>query len=335
MHKWEMGALFHYHFIRTDDALPHHSHCKDQSNTVNPGGKTWWSLLCAQLSIGTSIYIRRNKRCQKGQIWAIPLTSCVVHREMKVLKESLGPFNTGNFRMCISGTFWKAGQHHARPAAHTNSWGLLKLSDKEQILPWFCGVHAALVQWHRLSPRRLCPVSSIPHKAQVTSRWHELTANMPISELALNPADTCEYGFQSHYCFPLPVKGRDSPSPTAAQPSPPHFHLADAALTLKLQLDPSVLSWTLCSSRAELEEPPGSKTNPRVLWTLRLCLPARAPGTAGRAGSRAGSWSGDSLGAGLPHGAGPAVVLRGFCLGFQTLPLFTARRQTGRLSLAA
>lgn len=97
-----MGASFHYHFIRTDDALPHHSHCKEQSNTVNRGGKTWWTLLCAQLSISTSIFISRNKRCQKGQIWAI--TAYRLHgasrNDSKVLKELLVPFNIGNLE-CV------------------------------------------------------------------------------------------------------------------------------------------------------------------------------------------------------------------------------------------
>lgn len=213
------------------------------------------------------------------------------------MKELLAPFNIGNFRMCTSGVFWKAGQHQAHPAAHTNSRGLLKLRGKEQTLLWFWGVHPARVQWHSLP----CTISALFPQSHTKHKWHVAGMSwLPTCpwELALNLADTREYGFQSYYCFPLSAKGRDSPSPTAEQPSPPHFHLADAALTLKLQLDPTVLSWTLCSSRAELEEPPSSNTNPRVLWTheSRLRLPARAPGTAGRPGSRAGSWSRDSLG---------------------------------------
>lgn len=234
--------------------------------------------------------------------------------------------------MCTSGTFWKAGQPQLHTQTHGGCWNTEAKSKS-------CSGSVVSIQPQCSGTGSPCAVSALFPQSHTKHKWHLAgTSWLPTcpSELALNSADTCEYGFQSYCCFPLPVKGRDSPSPTAAEPSPPHFHLADAALTLKLQLDPTVLSWTLCSSRAELEEPPGSKTNPRVLWTpkSRLCLPARAPGTAGQAGSRAASWSGDSLGAGLPHGTGPVVVLRGFCLGFQTLPLFTARRQMGRLSLS-
>lgn len=328
-----MGASFHYHFSQTDDALPHHSHCKEQSNAVNRGGKTCWTLLCAQLSISTSIYISRNKRCQ-DKFGLSPLTGCRVHREM-ILKfwKSCLYLSILAILECVHLVLFEkqvntSCTHKLTGAAETQRQR----------------ANAALVLWCPSSPSAAaqalpCTISALFPQSHTKHKWHLAgTSWLPTcpSELALNSANTCEYGFQSYYCFPLPVKGRDSPSPTTAQPSPPHFHLADAALTLKLQLDPTVLSWTLCSSRAELEEPPGSNTNPGVLWThkSRLCLPARAPGTAGQAGSRAASWSGDSLGAGLPHGTRPVVVLRGFCLGFQTLPLFTARRQTGRLSLS-
>lgn len=218
---------------------------------------------------------------------------------MKVSKELLVPFNIGNFRM------WYFLKSRPTPGTsscthrltHRGCWNS-EVKSKScsgsvvSIQPWCSGTG---------SPRA---VSALFPQSHTKHKWHLAgTSWLPTcpSELALNPADTCEYGFQSHYCFPLRVKGRDSPSPTAAQPSPPHFHLADAALTPKLQLDPTVLSWTLCSSRAELEEPPGSKTNPRVLRTqcqpVPLVLPAGLEWKQGwllergQPASRAGSWN--------------------------------------------
>lgn len=283
----------------------------------------------ALCSISTSLHISRNKRCQKGQIWVSPWyiekwkfpKTCLYLSLLAILE-------------CVHLVLLEKQVNTRHVQLHTQThWGCWNSEAKSSscsgsvvsIQPWCSGT---------CSPRA---VSALFPQSHTKHKWHLAgTSWLPTcpSEFALNSADTCEYGFQSHYCFPLPGKGRDSPSPIATQPSPPHFHLADAALTLKLQLDPTALSWTLCSSRTELEEPPDSSTNPRVLWTRWLCLPACAPGTAGRAGSRAGSWSRDSLGAGPAHGTGPVVVLRGFCLGFQTLPLFTAHRQMGRLSLA-
>lgn len=204
------GSFLSLSFYQTDDALPHHSHCKEQSNAGNRWGKTWWTLLCAPLAHPfTSAEI---KGVRKDKFGPSPLTSCVVHREMKVSKEVLVPFNIGNFRMRTSGTFWKAGQHQARPAAHTNSLGLLELRGKEQTVPWCCGAHPALVQWHRLSPRRLCPVSSIPHKAQVTSRWHELAASMPI-RARIEPCRSMWIWISESLLFSPPWKGKGFPIP--------------------------------------------------------------------------------------------------------------------------
>lgn len=104
------------------------------------------------------------------------------------------------------------------------------------------------------------------------------------SELALNSADPCEYGFQSHYCFPLPVEGRDSPSPnlctslSTSFPSGWRCTNAEApagshSIVLNIVFQPS---WTGGAS----------KTNPRVY------------GHAGCAASRGR--------AGLPAGAGTA-----------------------------
>lgn len=204
-----MGALFHYHFTQTDDALPHPSHCKEQSNAVNQGGKTCWTLLCAPLTHPfTSAEIKGGRKDKFGQS---PLTSCVAHREMKVSKEVLAPFKIGNFRMQPSGTFWKASQHQARPAAHTNSLGLLELRAKGRACPgsvvptqpWCSGTG---------SPHHLCPVSSIPHKAPVTSLWHELAASMPI-RARIELCRSMWIWISESLLFSPPWKGKGFPIP--------------------------------------------------------------------------------------------------------------------------
>lgn len=224
----------------------------------------------------------------------------MVHREMKVLKELLGKhLSILAILECVHLVL--SEKHQAHPAAHTNSWGLLKLRGKEQILLWFCGAHAALVQWHRLSLCRLCPVSSIPHKAQVTSRWHELTATVAIRART----ELCRYMWiwiSESLLFSPPCRGKGFPIPhlcTALSTSfPSGWRCTNAeapagshSIVLNIVFQPS---WTGGASRLQ-HKPQG--------FMDTLALPAsRAPAPAlvleqgwlleqGQPGSRAGSWN--------------------------------------------
>lgn len=197
--------------------------------------------------------------------------------------------------------FLKSG---STAAAHTNSRGLLKHRGKEQILLWFCGVHPAPVQWHRLSLRRLCPVSSIPHKAQVTSRWHELTANMPIRARI----ELCRYMWiwiSELLLFSPPCKGKGFPIPhrcralSTSFPSGWRCTNAEApagshSIVLNIVFQPS---WTRGASRLQDKSQGFMDTQEQALpaspcpWYCRTgwkqgCLLER-----GQPGSRAASWN--------------------------------------------
>lgn len=154
------------------------------------------------------------------------------------------------------------------------------------------------------SLRRLCPVSSIPHKAQVTSRWHELTANVPIRARI----ELCRYMWiwiSELLLFSPPCKGKGFPIPhrcaalSTSFPSGWRCTNAEApagshSIVLNIVFQPS---WTRGASRLQHKSRGFMDTQEQALpaspcpWYCRTgwkqgCLLER-----GQPGSRAASWN--------------------------------------------
>lgn len=97
--------------------------------------KNLMDLALAQLSISTSIYISRNKRCQKGQIWAITMYQlCGASRNYLKFWKSYLHLSILAILECAHLVFFEKQVNTRHVQLHTQTQGLLKLRGKEQPL---------------------------------------------------------------------------------------------------------------------------------------------------------------------------------------------------------